>query len=116
MTKQAQNGQQAEKMAYEYLTAKGYRLQVQGYRYKRGEADLIMVKNNLLVVVEVKMRSGHAFGYPESFVTEAQANRLHALATHYMQRIGWQGLLRFDVVAIERTRAGFEILHIEDAF
>ena len=63
-----QFGALAEKLAATFLQKKGFTILEHNYRYQKAEIDIIAKKNNLLVFVEVKARSGGDFGYPETFV------------------------------------------------
>jgi putative endonuclease len=112
MKKQSRElGKEGEAMARQHLESKGYTFIEQNYRYKRGEIDLIMQKEGTLVFVEVKRRSGSAFGYPEEMVSESQAAKLLETAEAYLEACGHQGPIRFDIVAI----LGKQIRHFEDA-
>jgi putative endonuclease len=70
-------GKSAENVVKEYYERLHYEFLEQNYRYRRYEIDLIMLKDNqLLVFIEVKLRSGNLFGNPESFVDDAQQERI----------------------------------------
>lgn len=60
-------GQEAESKALNFLTNKGYKLLEKNYRFGKAEIDLLMKDDNILVCVEVKARTSHFFGSPESF-------------------------------------------------
>jgi putative endonuclease len=51
-----QFGVSAEKVAALFLRCKGYRIVAQRYRNHYGEIDLVVVRGNTLVAVEVKAR------------------------------------------------------------
>ncbi len=106
-------GRQGELQALALLVSKGYEILETNYRYKRSEIDIIASCNNTIVFVEVKFRKGIFFGNPEEFVSDAQAERVHAAAEQYIFDKNWNRNIRFDIVAII---AGSEVLHIEDAF
>jgi len=69
----------------------------------------------LLVFVEVKSRKSNTFGFPESFVSDEQAERIMDAADEYTYSKNWEGNIRFDIVSIE-TGLNFKITHFEDAF
>ena len=108
-------GKQGERFAREFLEKKGWRVIEENYRYRRNEVDLIAQYNNLLVFVEVKLRRNAAFGHPETFVNEAQAQRIVAAAEHYLLETDWRGNIRFDIIAIT-LQPQLSIDHFEDAF
>jgi putative endonuclease len=105
-------GQEAEATAEKFLIDKGYNIVARNYRFKRSEIDLIVKKDNWLIFVEVKMRSGYAFGYPEQSVTPAKRKKVMEGASQYLIETNWQGNVRYDIVAITPK----EIMHFEDAF
>ncbi|WKN33405.1 YraN family protein [Porifericola rhodea] len=108
-------GDSGEKMAAKFLEKKGFRIVAQNYRYRRAEVDLIALKENLIVFVEVKTRRSSAFGHPEDFVDEHKAEHILNAADNYVHEHNWQGDIRFDVISI-LTHPLLDIKHIEDAF
>jgi len=95
-------GAQGEKWARDFLKKKGYRIRESNYRCREGEIDIIAQQKDCLVFVEVRTRTGSAFGTPEESVTPAKKEKLVSLALGYLQKQKkvpqyW----RFDVVAIE---------------
>ncbi len=57
-------GKEGERIAERYLLKKGYKLVERNYRCPSGELDLIVLDLRVVVFVEVKTRTGHAFGTP----------------------------------------------------
>ncbi len=111
-------GENGEKIAEDFLTAKGYRVVERNYRKGRGEIDLIAWwGDRLLVFVEVKTRHHELFGGPEEAVTVKKQQLLARTAGAYMEAIGYDWAIRFDVVAVLLEKdAVREIRHHEDAF
>lgn len=117
MGKNRDIGQKGEGIAASFLETNGYQLLAKNYRYRRSEIDLICQTGQTLVFIEVKWRKNNDFGYPESFVEEAQANRIKTGAEQYLVENGWDGPIRFDILAISGTAdKNLEINHFEDAF
>lgn len=112
MAKAIDIGNRGEDAALEFLLQKGYVLIARNYRYKRSEIDLIVQKENWLVFVEVKMRSSHAYGFPEESVDAAKRKKILEGAAQYLMETNWQGNVRYDIVAISKNK----IEHFEDAF
>lgn len=104
-------GRTGELKALEYLQKHGYTLVAQNYRHRRGEIDLIVKREDVLVFVEVKLRSGSHFGFPEQMVSENQWNLLMETAKAFQEEHEYFGPIRFDIVAI----LGKQIRHFEDA-
>jgi len=109
-------GKRGEDEAAGFLQGKGYEILERNYRFRRNEVDIIAMRDNTLVFVEVKMRSTNLFGYPESFVSDEQFQRILQVADEYQHQNNWEGNIRFDIVSIEKKRSGLEITHFEDAF
>lgn len=116
MSDKIRKGREAENLAADFLTTKGYEIVERNYRYKRSEIDLIAKKGNWLVFVEVKMRSSDAFGYPEEFVDSKKVRNILDGADEYTFANNWNGNVRYDIVSIRELSGKREILHIEDAF
>ena len=112
-----QIGAKGEQIAKEMLEAKGYQILEQNWRFSRAEVDLIAKDGEILVFVEVKTRSYDYFGQPEEFVTSTKEAFMAQAASAYMDKIGHDWEIRFDIIGIlYRNQASFRIKHIEDAF
>ncbi|MCC2546024.1 YraN family protein [Hymenobacter sp. BT175] len=110
-------GRAGEDAAAEYLVGKGYELVQRNYRHRRAEVDIIVRQEHcLLVFVEVKARSSSQFGNPEEFVTERKRQLFRQAAEQFQEETGWQGDIRFDILALTPLRQGFRVEHFEDAF
>ncbi len=121
MTKQintAEKGLRGEQIATEYLKEKGYQVILRNYRFKRSEIDLIALKQDILVFVEVKFHQDKGYGFPEEAVSLAQQARVAHAAEHYIFESNWQGDIRFDIIAIQTNEEAnfFDVQHFEDAF
>lgn len=112
-----QSGHKGEALAAAFLQQKGYRIEARNWRYGHYEIDLIARTGNLLVFVEVKSRRSTAFGFPEQFVSRAQAARIMEAAEAYILERAWCGNIRFDIIAIKLVSSGqYLIEHFEDVF
>ena len=101
----------AEIYAMGYLLAKGYRLKAWRYKTPVGEVDVIAVRGQTLVFVEVKLRTS-LDGALQS-ITPQMKNRISRAAMHYMARAGdWHGEVRFDVIAV----SGGRLRHLDNAW
>ncbi len=117
MATRQERGRQGEDLAAEYLKGLGYRILERNWRWSRAEADIIAMEGEVLVFVEVKTRSSDHFGQPEEFVSPRKEDLLHDLASRYMEHIGHDWEIRFDIVSILfRDPYGHEIRHIRDAW
>lgn len=87
------------------------------YRTRHGEIDLVLRDGTTLVFVEVKLRSGPAFGEPLEAVTPRKQAAIRALAEQYLvDRNLEPDDTRFDAVGILLHRGVPEVLHVENAF
>ena len=112
-----QLGQAGEAAAADYYLARGYRVLVRGYRYRRAEVDLVLqLGTDLLVFTEVKTRSTGQFGTPETFVSDRKKQLFRLAATELQEEMDWRGDIRFDIVALTVRSIGFHIEHFADAF
>lgn len=117
MAQHNEMGNRAEKLAADWLSAKGYELVESNFRYKHAEIDLIMKYRGVLVFVEVKFRSGTGFGYAEEFVDYKKSELIITAADHYVHLRDWHKGIRFDIVGVYIDRHGsIAFKHFEDAF
>jgi putative endonuclease len=100
-------GRWGEEMASQYLIAKGYALLAHNIHSPHGEIDIVASKDGLLVFVEVKTRSSHAFAFPEDSVNRRKQAYLLSAAEDYLQAHPESGeSWQFDVIAVEGTPGG----------
>jgi putative endonuclease len=112
-------GLDGEMAALEFLLDKGYRILEHRYRVGRWEVDLIAERDGVVVFVEVKTRSGMAFGRPAEAVTPRKQHELIKVARAWEDRSRRRDrAIRFDVVEVLRSRNGGVVVvrHIENAF
>ena len=101
MSTRSARGAEGERVAAEFLEARGYRILARNYRTRWGEVDLIAEDGRTLVFVEVKVRLDDRFGGPGAAITPAKQIRIVRLAQRYLaaRRLGDRSC-RFDVVLI----------------
>ena len=107
-----------EDVAIEYLNRKQYKIVSKGFRFLRGEIDIIAYDGDTLVFVEVKTRKNSRFAQPEESVTPAKRKQLRRVAQGYLLREHLQDVeCRFDVLSLSYDELeGYTIKHITDAF
>ncbi len=111
--KRTKLGQWGEELAYQYLCEAGYRILERNYQCSLGEIDLIAEDGDTLVFVEVKTRTSHAYGAPQTAVGWKKQTKLKQLAWHYLLQQRYRSRpCRFDVVAITLPR-GATSPHLE---
>lgn len=116
MNKRHELGRRGEKVAEHYLYGQNFTIKDRNYRHFRAEIDLICQKNDYMIFVEVKTRSGTLFGYPEKFVSPGQMERIALAAVEYMREKSYSGKYRHDIIAIIWQGSSYSLSHFEDAF
>lgn len=106
-------GKKGEKIALKYLKDKGYTLLETNYRTPFGEADIIAHKDDEIIFVEVKTRSGDNYGAPKEAVGKDKKRRYYQMASYYGKQTGEEPNARFDVIEVY---ADGKIEHYEYAF
>ena len=96
MARQNDMGREGESEARAYLVKHGYNVLHTNWHWHHYELDIIAVKEDELIVVEVKTRSEDFLLSPEDAVDTKK--------------------IRFDIVTLIKKETGFLIDHIEDAF
>ncbi|WP_134047728.1 YraN family protein [Mycobacteroides franklinii] len=109
----SQIGTRGEDLAADYLRGDGYTVLDRNWRCRHGEIDIIAARDELLVFVEVKTRTGHGFGTPAEAVTYTKLRRLRRLAGIWLatQSGSWSAV-RIDVIEVRLGRTAPEITHI----
>lgn len=116
MSNNTQKGIAGEEIAMEHLLKQGYRILARNWRHQHLEIDIVAATENLLVIVEVKLRAGNAFGTPEEFVTKSKQKKLIKAADVYIRENSITTDTRFDVIAIIRNSQEIHVEHITGAF
>lgn len=109
-------GKEAEDFAAAYFLEKGYEIIARNYFYQKAELDLIVQKNNNLVIVEVKARSYKTVNSPEDAVSAKKKKLLIMAANDFILKNNVVANVRFDILALVKQNTRWEINHIEDAF
>ena len=113
-----QLGNDSEDLALNYLLQQGYRLIQRNFRCKSGEIDLIVQKENQLVFVEVRSRTGNQYGEPSETVNRKKQDKIRKTARYYLyqHRNLEQYYCRFDIVSIVWKEGKATVEWIPDAF
>jgi len=102
-------GRRGEQVAAEYLERAGLRVLDRDWRCAEGEIDIVAAERRVLVVCEVKTRSGLGYGTPLEAVTRAKRDdRLRRLAIRWLVAHGVLfDEVRVDVIGVLRDHAGW---------
>ena len=107
---------QGEREAVKYLKKEGYEILETNWHFHRYEIDIIAQKGEVLAIVEVKTRATDYFGDPEDAVDYKKRRKIVESADAYIEERDLDVEVRFDIVAILKTKDGLKLRFIEDAF
>jgi putative endonuclease len=115
MTQKSAKGKEGEEYAIKHLVYNGYTIKDRNFNSRNSEIDIICTKGDLLVFVEVRIKTTSDYGYPESSMSKGKINAIRRGAEAYLEKFPWHGEARFDFIAIVE-HPKFELVHFEDAF
>ena len=110
-------GHKGEDMAAEYLQQEGYCILERNWMYKgRKELDIVAIKDDVVVFVEVKTRRLGSVTTPLSAVDSRKQHRICLAADSYLKTYRIDSRYRFDIICIVYNNKASSVEHIEDAF
>ncbi len=115
MAENNESGAIAEQLAAEYLVNAGYGIIHRNWRYLHKEIDIIVEKNNTLVIVEVKSRGARGVSADE-LLSNQKLRHIVDAAESYIQKSGCKLETRFDIIIVTFGEGKPGIEHIENAF
>ena len=91
-----------ERVALRHYRLRGYRLLDANARVGRYELDLVLRRGRHVLVVEVKEKTGTAFGHPLEMIDEEKVRRVQVAAASWLAaRPGLAGLdVSFEAAAV----------------
>ncbi len=94
-------GRRGEETAVDFLRAQKYRIVARNYRTRLGEIDIIAWDGQTLCFIEVKTRSGPAFGFPWDAIGPRKRRQISKAALCFLkEKKLFQRKARFDCVGI----------------
>lgn len=96
-------GRAGEDRAARHLESLGYAIIARNWRHRDGELDIVALRADAVVVVEVKTRAGEAFGHPFEAIDDRKRRRLWRLALAWLAahpRVARGRRLRVDWIGI----------------
>ncbi|GHT19215.1 UPF0102 protein [Bacteroidia bacterium] len=109
-------GKRGEEIAKDFFIANGYWIRDANWHSHHYELDFIAENDHLVVMVEVKTRTGNAFGEPEDFITDAKMKRTLQAAHNYILANKIEKNTQIDVISIVFAKDGtHRLTHFPDA-
>jgi putative endonuclease len=100
-------GRYGEEVAARHLIGQGIVVLERNWRCESGEIDIVARDGRVLVICEVKTRSGTGYGSPLEAVTARKAARLRRLAGRWLdEHTVRPAAVRFDVVGVVNPPSG----------
>lgn len=117
MARHNELGKWGENVAKEFLVRKGYAIVESNWRMHNYEIDIIAMKDNRIIFVEVKTRANSGDD-PFDAVDKRKMQHLVSSANVYMEErsIAINLEPQFDIIGIVGNHDNYELEHIDDAF
>lgn len=116
MKNNKEKGALGEDIAVKYLMSKGYSIIDRNYRTSIGEIDIIAIKDNVLVFIEVKARTNLNYGYPYEAVNWKKQEKIIKSSYIYIKYKNlYKYQIRYDIIQVYLQKKP-KINHIENAF
>lgn len=109
-------GKAGEDTAAHYLEQQGYVLLHRNWRKNHLELDIVAMKDNELVVVEVKTRSNTDYTEPQTAVNRQKIRRIVIATNAYIKHFRIDAPVHFDILTVIGEPGAFRMEHIQDAF
>ncbi len=110
-------GELGERVAERWLRARGWRVLQRRFRSGHRDIDLVIEQNGVVAFVEVKCRTGLAFGSPIEAVNWFKQRQIQRSASHWVEMHGRPDeTYRFDVIGVLVDGDRVRVRHVENAF
>ena len=109
-------GRAGEEAAAGHLSAHGWRVLARGWRAAGREIDLVVEREGIVALVEVKTRRAGGLAPPAAAVDWRKQRQLAAAGNVAAARWPEARAFRFDVIGVTWSSDGPAIDHLEDAF
>ena len=106
-------GQAGEKAARDHLNKIGYKIVQANYRCSLGEIDIVAYDKDVIVIIEVRTKTGTAYGAPEESITAEKGRRLKRLALYYLQtKFRREVPCRIDLIAVVLNKKDYSVSNL----
>ncbi len=107
-----------QQIAKQSLKNKGFEVLAENYYVKGGEIDLVMRRDNIVRLIEVKTRTTTSYGQPQEAINFIKMGRLTLAAQKFMFAKGWLGKIPFQLdglaVFIDKSKGKVYLRHFEN--
>lgn len=106
-------GNKGEELVVNFLLRNNYRIIERNYRIGKKEIDIIAKKDDIIIFIEVKLRSNIRFGTGLEAVNYRKQENIRRASIHYLLDHGYSdSSVRFDVASVDDGK----LTYIENAF
>ncbi|MEA3284682.1 MAG: YraN family protein [Synergistota bacterium] len=109
-----EKGKRGEDLACRYLRNLGWSILERNVRFRRGELDIVAKDGDTLVIVEVRFRTTGIIMSPEDSVGPRKLRRLVLAGAAYVEKTGWNGFWRIDLIALTQRKGRLFLNHCRD--
>lgn len=108
-------GKEGEEIAAKYLQEDGYKIIERNFLCKRGEIDIIALKYEQIVFIEVKTRTSIKYGLPSEAVTKEKLKHLYRAAEYYLVTRNLYNKIdtRIDVIEVYKNKDNYKLNHLK---
>ncbi len=115
MAEHNETGRWGERVACNFLVGKGYAIKETNWRMPPYEIDIVAMKGNRIVFVEVKTRSDD-FLDPIVAVDKRKMANMTRAANAFVNHYDIPHEVQFDIITITGDQDNYKIEHYPDAF
>lgn len=115
MAEHNETGRWGERVACNFLVGKGYAIKETNWRMPPYEIDIVAMKGNRIVFVEVKTRSDDFLDPIDAVDKRKMANMTRA-ANAFVNHYDIPHEVQFDIITITGDQENYKIEHYPDAF
>lgn len=109
-------GKIGELIAQRYLISNDYNIRHTNWHHGHKELDIVAVKDNVLVIVEVKTRKTDYWEEPKEAVRRKKQRMMIDAADAYVINFNLDMDVQFDIISIVLQNGQHQLEHIKDAF
>jgi putative endonuclease len=116
MAEHLEIGKEGEELAARYLEENKYTILERNWRYRHREIDIIAIRDDRIIIVEVKVRKQIGGERIEEHINWKKQRYLISAANAFMLKRKLDQGVRFDIILLTGISGDLSLEHIEDAF